>query len=304
MGNSIELAGVTKKFGAKTAVDRLDLAVPEGSIYGFIGPNGSGKTTTLRLVLRIYQPDEGRVVVLGADRGHVADPRLGYLPEERGLYKRMKVAEQIEYFARLKGCYNCRPAVLEWLRRLDAESWANQRVESLSKGMAQKVQFIAAVIARPQLVILDEPFAGLDPVNLELLRDAVLSLRADGATVVFSTHDMHIAENLCDTIFMIFEGRKVLDGTLAQIRGARSANRVRLRLAGGGELPGGLPGVASASRAGGFHELTVADGTAPQAILRHVAGSCEVEHIEIVQPTLHDIFVDIARPPIAERMGA
>ena len=169
-----------KTFGAKVAVDQLDLAVPEGSIYGFIGPNGSGKTTTLRLMLRIYQPDAGRVNVLGLDRGNAADERLGYLPEERGLYKRMKVVDVIAYFASLKGFYDCRREISAWLERLDATKWAAQRVETLSKGMAQKVQFIAAVIARPRLLILDEPFSGLDPVNLELLQEAVLSLRRPG----------------------------------------------------------------------------------------------------------------------------
>jgi ABC-2 type transport system ATP-binding protein len=297
MANSVELEGVTKSFGKKVAVDRLDLTVPEGSIYGFIGPNGSGKTTTLRLILRIFQPDAGRVVVLGADRGNVADQRLGYLPEERGLYKRMRVLDSIEYFAHLKGFYDCRDAARQWLERLDAASWANQRLDSLSKGMAQKIQFIVAVIARPQLLVLDEPFAGLDPVNLEALKEAVLSIRDEGTTVIFSTHDMGTAERLCDTVLMIFEGRKVLDGSLAEIQRSYPVRSVRLRLADGGELPGDLSGIGAASRDGAFHVLTLANGTPPQAVLRQVAASREVEHFEVVRPTLHDIFVDIARPP-------
>jgi ABC-2 type transport system ATP-binding protein len=166
--------------------------------------------------------------------------------------------------------------------------------------MAQKVQFIAAVIARPRLLILDEPFAGLDPVNLDVLKDAVLSLRASGTTVVFSTHDMHIAEKLCDTVFMIFEGRKVLDGSLAEIRRSRAAGRVRLRLAGGGKLPADLAGVSSAARADGFHELSIVGDAPPHAVLRQLANRCEVEHFEIVRPTLHDIFVEIARPQGAD----
>ena len=245
MPHSIELQGVTKTFGKKVAVDGLDLAVPEGSIYGFIGPNGSGKTTTLRLILRIFQPDSGKVIVLENDRGNVADSRLGYLPEERGLYKRMKVANLITYFARLKGYYNCRQEVFDWIERLNVTSWANQKVETLSKGVAQKIQFIVAVIARPEIVILDEPFAGLDPVNLETVKEAVLSLREAGTTVIFSTHDMSIAERMCDTIFMIFEGRKVLDGPLSTIQNEYPANRVKIRLANGAKLPNDLPGVAS-----------------------------------------------------------
>lgn len=298
MSNSVELECVTKSFGAKVAVDRLDLAVPEGSIYGFIGPNGSGKTTTLRLMLRIFQPDSGRVVVLGADQGKAADQRLGYLPEERGLYKRMKVVDQIDYFARLKGRYDRRPAITQWLERLDAASWANQRVDSLSKGMAQKIQFIAAVIAEPRLVILDEPFSGLDPVNLELLQQAVRDLRTAGTTVIFSTHDMAIAERMCDTILMIFQGRKVLDGTLAEIQSKYPIGKVRLRLVGNADVPPDSAGVAAAWRVDGYQQLTLAAGWQPPALLRELAARHEVEHFEVVRPTLHDIFVDIARPDV------
>jgi ABC-2 type transport system ATP-binding protein len=293
---AIELQGVTKTFGQKVAVDRLDLAVPQGSIYGFIGPNGSGKTTTLRLILRIFQPDVGRVVVLGADQASVADDRMGYLPEERGLYKRMKVLPLIEYFARLKGCYDCRETAKQWLERLDAASWADKRLDSLSKGMAQKVQFIVAVIARPQVVILDEPFSGLDPVNLELLQDAVRTLRSEGATVVLSTHDMGVAERLCDAVFMIHEGRKVLDGTLVDIQRKYPVRCVRLRLADGAEPPPQLPSVATIAPEGRFWLLTLADGAAPQTALRQIAAAHDVEHFEVVRPTLHDIFVGIARP--------
>ena len=301
MQNSVELTGVTKAFGRKVAVDRLDLAVPEGSIYGFIGPNGSGKTTTLRLMLRIFQPDAGRVVVLGSEHGSVADDRLGYLPEERGLYKRMKVISLIEYFARLKGFYACHQAAHEWLDRLGATTWANQRVETLSKGMAQKVQFIVAVIARPRLLILDEPFAGLDPVNLDLLQEAVLTLREHGTTVVFSTHDMNIAERMCDTVLMIFQGQKVLDGSLSAIKRNYPVNRVRVRMADGADLPADLTGITSASLVAGFHVLGLAYGCEPQAILRQLAACRIMEHFEVVRPTLHDIFVDIARPQEQER---
>jgi ABC-2 type transport system ATP-binding protein len=301
MQNSVELTGVTKAFGRKIAVDRLDLAVPEGSIYGFIGPNGSGKTTALRLMLRIFQPDAGRVVVLGSEHGNVADDRLGYLPEERGLYKRMKVISLIEYFARLKGFYACRQAAHEWLDRLGAATWANQRVETLSKGMAQKVQFIVSVIARPRLLILDEPFAGLDPVNLELLQEAVRTLREQGTTVVFSTHDMNIAERMCDTVLMIFQGQKVLDGSLAAIQRNYPVNRLRLRMANGADLPTNLTGITSASTVAGYHIVGLANGCEPQAILRQLAACGTVEHFEVVRPTLHDIFVEIARPQEQKR---
>ena len=230
MENAIELSSVTKRFGKQTAVDDLNLVVPSGAIYGFIGPNGSGKTTTLRMILRIIQPDNGVVRVLGNTEGSTADDNLGYLPEERGMYKRMKVRELLTYFAKLKGMYDCKPAIDGWLEKLGATEWANKKIEMLSKGMAQKIQFVSAVVTKPKLVILDEPFSGLDPVNMETLRDAVFDLRKSGTTVIFSTHDMDMAQQMCDTIFMIFQGKKVLDGTLSEIQANYPANRCRVLL--------------------------------------------------------------------------
>ena len=215
MSHAIELEKVTKRFGNCLAVDSLDLIVPEGTIYGFIGPNGSGKTTTLRMILRILYPDSGQVTVLGCSRGAAANDHVGYLPEERGLYRKMRVRELLRFFAQLKGMRRCGGEIDDWLERFDLARWANEKVETLSKGMAQKVQFIGAIVAKPRLLVLDEPFTGLDPVNMDVLRDAVRSAHQDGTTVIFSTHDMDMAERLCDTIFMIYRGKKVLDGTLA-----------------------------------------------------------------------------------------
>ncbi|MEZ6040548.1 MAG: ATP-binding cassette domain-containing protein [Planctomycetaceae bacterium] len=174
---AVELTNVTKRFGKHTAVRNLDLRIPKNSIYGFIGPNGSGKTTTIRMILRIFRPDEGLVSVLGEQVGDCADDRVGYLPEERGLYRRMKVRELLRYYARLKGFRDCDDEITRWLERLGAGDWGEKKIEGLSKGMAQKISFISAVIAKPQLLILDEPFSGLDPVNLETLRDAILEVR-------------------------------------------------------------------------------------------------------------------------------
>jgi len=295
MTDSIVLQGVTKTFGTQKAVDDLDLVVPEGSIYGFIGPNGSGKTTTIRMILRIFQPDCGMVRVLGNELGSVADDRVGYLPEERGMYKRMKVRDLLTYYSRLKGFYNCRDEIQKWLDRLGAADWGKKRIDTLSKGMAQKVQFIAAVVARPQLVILDEPFSGLDPLNLEVLQDAVLQLRKNGSTIIFSTHDMHVAERLCDTIFMVFQGRKVLDGTLENIQREFMSNILRIRLANEHSEPPRMNGV-DAVRAGRYWELSSNRGDS-QSVLRELAHSdVEVDHFEKVRPTLHDIFVRVAQP--------
>lgn len=296
MGSAIELQDVTKSFGKKVAVDRVNLSVPEGSIYGFIGPNGSGKTTTLRMILRIFQPDSGVVQVLGAAQGKTADDRLGYLPEERGLYKRMRVRELLTYYARLKGMYNCKPEIDRWLRELEAESWADKKIDALSKGMAQKIQFISAVVARPELVILDEPFSGLDPVNMVSLRDAILSLREQGTTIVFSTHDMDMAERMCDTVFMIFQGKKVLDGSMESIQAEYPANRIRVALSGQDRSLPSLPEVSDCVEHGRFFELTLRDVEHSNVVLQKLASQRQVTHFEIVKPSLHDIFVHIAKP--------
>lgn len=291
--NAIELEQVTKTFGKQTAVDRLDLKVPTGSIYGFIGPNGSGKTTTLRMILRIYQPDSGVVRVLGNTAGKTADDRLGYLPEERGLYKRMRVNDLLLYYAKLKGKYNQQKEINWWLDRLGASDWGRKRIDSLSKGMAQKVQFISAVVAKPQLLILDEPFSGLDPVNMQSLKDAVLYLKSQGTTIVFSTHDMDISERMCDTIFMIFQGKKVLDGTLDQIKDQYAVNRYRVRF----DEPVNMerePSFTEVDSINGFTEFTCLQPASRVAATAASMGA--INHFEVQRPSLHDIFVRIARP--------
>ena len=295
MTNAVELTSVTKRFGEHTAVNELDLVVPTGSIYGFVGPNGSGKTTTIRMILRIFQPDEGTVRVLGQDTGKTADDRLGYLPEERGLYKRMKVGELLTYYAKLKGFRDCQSEIDDWLNRLGASDWKKKKVDALSKGMAQKVQFISAVVARPQLLILDEPFSGLDPVNMEVLRDAVVAMRERGTTIIFSTHDMDVAEKLCDTVFMIFQGNKVLDGSVESIQRDYAADTLKIRLAAGEQLPA-LPGIESQREEGLYHYLKLANPDESQIILQQLSNAVRVEHFELERPSLHDIFVGIARP--------
>ena len=298
MSNAIELNNVTKRFGSHTAVDNLSLAVPSGSIYGFIGPNGSGKTTTLRMILRIFQPESGTVTVLGQQNGKTADDRLGYLPEERGLYKRMRVRNLLTYYSRLKGFYDCQPEIDRWLERLDASSWANKRIDALSKGMAQKVQFISAVIAKPELVILDEPFSGLDPVNLDVLRDAVLWLRDQGSTIVFSTHDMSVAEKMCDTIFMIFQGKKVLDGTLESIKSEYPADRLRIGFADSEQVLPELSMIRDVEKQAqaNLFECRMNDPADSQKILLELSRVSRLTHFEVIKPTLHEIFVRIAKP--------
>ncbi len=298
--NAVELQSVTKTFGQHVAVDGLDLAVPEGNVYGFIGPNGSGKTTTLRMILRIFFPDRGVVRVLGLDHGAAADDRIGYLPEERGLYKKMRVRDVLRFAAALKGRRDSRLAIDDWLGRMELTAWADKRVETLSKGMSQKVQFISAVVAEPTLLILDEPFSGLDPVNMETLKDAVLDLKRRGTTVLFSTHDMDVAERMCDMIFMIHRGRKVLDGTLQSIQAQYGEDTIRVRTASGNGALDNLPGVVRVNDYGRDQELRIATGTDTQAVLAELARRTRIERFELTRPSLHDIFVRIARPEPAE----
>jgi ABC-2 type transport system ATP-binding protein len=296
MTSAVVIEGVSKSFGTHRAVSDLSLEVPAGCVYGFIGPNGSGKTTTLRMIMRILHPDQGTIRVLGEERLGAANDRVGYLPEERGLYKQMKVRDQLRFFAELKGRRDSRAAIADWLRRLGLEAWGNARVQALSKGMAQKVQFIAAVIARPELVLLDEPFSGLDPVNLEVLRDAILDLRRDGTTVIFSTHDMAVAEKMCDFLFMIHNGRKVLDGTLEAIQAAYGSDTVRVRMEGPPPAWEDLPGVVKATDFGRAQELRLSAGADPQVLLAALLQRGRVLHFEVARPTLHDIFVRIVNP--------
>jgi ABC-2 type transport system ATP-binding protein len=302
--NAVEIASVTKTFGSVVAVDDLSLAVPEGAIYGFIGPNGSGKTTTLRMILHIIEADRGAIRVFGEALGSACTDRIGYVPEERGLYRKMKVREVLEYFGGLKRPGPLRREVDAWLARLDLAEWGDKKVETLSKGMSQKVQFIAAVVARPPLLVLDEPFAGLDPVNADVLREAILSLRAEGTTILFSTHDMAVAERMCDTILMIFRGRKVLDGSLAAIQERYGIDTVRLRTEGGARALEGLRGVERLTDFGQVQELRL-DGTrGAQDLVRELLGRTAVTSFEVVRPSLRDIFLRIAGPEAREASDA
>jgi ABC-2 type transport system ATP-binding protein len=247
------------------------------------------------MILRIYKPDAGQVTVLGDTVGDVADDRVGYLPEERGLYRRMTVRRVLRYFARLKGVKRPDAVITEHLERMGAQDWGNKKVEQLSKGMAQKIQFIVAVISKPQLIILDEPFSGLDPVNMEMLRDAVLELKKNGTTVIFSTHDMEMAEKMCDRVFMIYKGKKVLDGTLDEIKSGYGANVLRVRMADGSPLPETIPGVNDQIQSGRFVDLQLKSESMRSTVLRNLAAVGDVEHFETMRPSLHDIFVRIAR---------
>ena len=291
----IQLRKVSKSFGTLRAVDDLSLAVPRGCIYGFIGPNGSGKTTTLRMLMSILRPDTGEVEVLGERNPPAAKDSVGYLPEERGLYKKMKVRRLLRYYGKLKNAdAGLDTRIDDWLDRMALTDWADKMVETLSKGMAQKVQFLSTIIAEPEIIVLDEPFSGLDPVNLEVLREAVLTLRKNGTTVIFSTHDMSVAERMCDRIFMIYKGRKVLDGTQDEIQAEYGQDTLRIRTTAGSAALDGLADVEEVRDLGQMQELRFSGDT--QKLLHDLLARTEVHHFEQARPSLHDIFVRIARP--------
>ena len=297
MTEAIVLRGVTKRFDGTAAVDDLSLTVPTGSIYGFIGPNGSGKTTTLRMIMHILLPDEGQIEVLGsrdtaAARDRVELPARGAraLQEDDDPPAAALLRAAQRRIARARSM----PRSTSGWRAWSCPASLDRQIETLSKGMSQKVQFIAAVVSNPSLLILDEPFSGLDPVNAQVLKDAVLEMRRRGATVVFSTHDMSTAERMCDRIFMIFRGRKVLDGSLESIQDQYGADTVRIRTSAGGAALAGMPDVESVNDFGQLQEVRLKGD--PQAFLSRLAARTAVYHFEVTRPSLQDIFVRIAKP--------
>ncbi len=300
MHSAVSIQGLTKAFRTNIAVDNLSLEVPTGSVYGFIGPNGSGKTTTLRMMMNILYPDSGHIEIFGEPMNDAIADTIGYMPEERGLYKRMKIRELLRFFARLRRTPDAEAHIDEWLERFELSARANEKIETLSKGLSQKVQFMATIISRPKLLLLDEPFSGLDPVNTDTMRDAILDLRKNGTTIVFSTHDMGTAERLCDFIFMIYKGKKVLDGTLASIQDSYGTDTIRVRLDEGGSSLNGIAGIDRVTDFGQVQELRISDGTDPNDILRSILSQSRVHSFEVVRPSLHDIFVRIAGVPTEE----
>jgi ABC-2 type transport system ATP-binding protein len=294
--DAIQIQDATKTFGAVTAVDHLSLTVPQGSIYGFIGPNGSGKTTTMRMITGIFYPDSGSIRVLGAPPTTGRSSLIGYLPEERGIYPKMTLRSLLEFHGELRSGRNVAAQVESWLERFDLSKWASHRIEALSKGMTQKVQFIAAVIPEPRLLILDEPFSGLDPVSAQAVRQAILDLRRSGATVVLSTHDMGVAESLCDRILMIYRGKKVLDGTLEAIQNQYGDDTLRITAENGAASINGLPGVEQVRDLGQVQELRLVKGSDPQEVLRALIARTHVSAFTIQKPSLEDIFIRIAGP--------
>jgi len=290
---ALRLDGVSKSFGSRNAVSDLSLEVPRGTILGLLGPNGSGKTTTIRMMMGILRPDQGSVSLFGADPSETRRAKVGYLPEERGVYKKMKCLDFVTFLAEIRGVPRAegRRRARAWLDRLGLLEWAEKEVGDLSKGMQQKVQFIGTVLHEPELLILDEPFSGLDPINQDVLETIVRELRAKGATVLFSTHLMDHAERLCERVCLISKARKVLDGDLRSLKAAERRGVVAVEFSGPDRWIQG-PEIARAERANGTVQLFLRDGADHQAILRRaVEAGAEVLRFEVVEPRLHDIFI-------------
>jgi ABC-2 type transport system ATP-binding protein len=295
---TLVLEHVSKSFGEFAAVSDLSLQVRPGRVFGLIGPNGAGKTTTIRMIVNITVPDSGRIELFGQQMNTALQDRIGYLPEERGLYKRMKVGEQLRFFAELKDLRGkeAEARIDSWLGKLQLTAWKEKRTKELSKGMQQKVQFITSVIHDPDLVILDEPFSGLDPVNVQLMKETILEQRAAGKTIILSTHQMEIAEKLCDDVCMINKSRKVLDGKLREIRRSFSRNAVALQYEGSDGLLNDPALVANIRQNGEDVEVLLVPGKNPQELLRRlVEAGVAVSKFELVEPSLHDIFIEKAR---------
>jgi ABC-2 type transport system ATP-binding protein len=292
--NALVLEGVSKSFDTHQAVRSLSLQVPRGSVFGLLGPNGAGKTTTLRMVMNVFAPDSGSIEILGRPADHAARDRIGYMPEERGLYPRMVLEEQLVFMAAIKGVE--RKEALRrlgpWLERLSLADWRKKKVNELSKGMQQKAQFVATVLHEPEVLIMDEPMTGLDPVGMDVMREVMLDLRRRGATIVLSSHQMEAVEKLCDRVALINRGEKVLDGAVSEVKARHGKNTVALAYDGDGAFIASLPGVAKVTDFGQYVEVRLDRGADPQPLLREAVSRLRVRRFEIVEPSLHDIFVE------------
>ncbi len=294
MANAVELRGIHKTFDSFIAVDHLSFAIREGSVYGLLGPNGAGKTSSIRMMIGITLPDAGEVWLFGEKFHREQLQRVGYLPEERGLYKRMKVLDHLIFLGRLHGLSidEARKRSLTWCERLQLSEWVHKKVEELSKGMQQKLQFIATLLHDPDLVIMDEPFSGLDPVNSSTLQDVLVELRNAGKTILFSTHRMDQVERLCDGICLIDHGRSVLEGDLKKIKASYGRNSVQMQYEGDPSIEGSDL-VQSFSNFGNYVEVRLKPGVDAQLLLQRASAKARISRFELTEPSLEEIFKDV-----------
>lgn len=292
---SLRVSNVTKRFGDFTAVEDLSFDVRAGRIFGFLGPNGAGKTTTIRMIVGITAPDEGSVELFGEHISHTLQNRIGYLPEERGLYKKMRIVDQLRYFAELKGVSGSAAGkkIDFWLERMGLAEWKNKKTTDLSKGMQQKIQFISTVLHDPDLLILDEPFSGLDPINVEFMIDVLSEFRKPGKTIIFSTHLMETAERLCHDILLINRARKVVGGSLREVKESYGTNLIAFRGTNAEKVLTDRSLIEKVVTHSDEQELHLAAGIDPQRLLRALIDSgASVSKFEITEPSLNDIFIE------------
>lgn len=297
---TVKLDGVSKSFGEFTAVRNLSLTVRAGRVFGLLGPNGAGKTTTIRMIVNITAPDTGTIQLFGRHIDSKLQDRLGYLPEERGLYKKMRVADQLRFFAEIKNMRGkeVESKIDEWLARVKLSEWKNKRSMELSKGMQQKIQFITSVIHDPDLLILDEPFSGLDPVNVELLKEIVLDLKRAGKTIIFSTHQMEVAEKICDDICLLNRSQKVFEGSLREIKSSFGRNSVAVRCEGGDGVLDDPALVSKLVRHVDEAQALLAPGADAQMLLKRLIDSgAVIGKFEMMEPSLNDIFITKVTEP-------
>ena len=297
MDYAIELSGVSKAFGRFKAVDGLSFRVPRGKVFGLLGPNGAGKTTTIRMIMNITAPDEGEIRILGAPMSRGTQNRIGYLPEERGLYRKMKVLDHLYFLAAIKEVSRetARERIGEWLDKMELRPWLNKKVDELSKGMQQKVQFIATIVHDPEILILDEVFSGLDPINTALIKDYLVEFRSRGKTIVFSTHVLEQAEKLCDEICLVAKARKILEGNLRDLKKQFAGDLLRLSVQASQAEVGALPGVSSVQSVDGDYVITLAPGTDRREFLRRAFDRYDVKAFSEKEPELEEIYLSAVR---------
>jgi len=293
--NAIELENVNKTFGQTRAVDGLSMTMQKGIICGFLGPNGAGKTTTIRMIMNIIRPDSGRIEILGGKPGIQTIGRVGYMPEERGLYNKMTVRKVLDYFGTIKGIAKKElyRRIEYWLTEIELAEHSHKKVEELSRGMHQKLQFAVAAINNPDLLILDEPFSGLDPINLELMKNIIINMRNNGKTIIFSTHAMHDAQELCNFIFLINKGKVVLEGTMDKIRSKYKSDVVSVEIEGAGGFIQKLPIVRQVVKNNHRLEISLNEQADSQMLLKELVGKVKINAFEIKGLSLHEIFIKI-----------
>jgi len=294
MTAALELTGVSKSYAEVEAVQSFDLTVEAGSIFGLLGPNGAGKTTLIRMIMDIIRPDRGTIHLLGSTDPELRRDRIGYLPEERGIYRKMKVRELLVYLAQLRSipAGRAREQADFWIERFSLSERADEKIEALSKGNAQKVQFIATILHEPEAIILDEPFSGFDPVNVDLVKNVMLELKDKGMTILLSTHQMETVERLCDSICLIHEGKKILDGSIREVKQQRGTNAVQIEFDGSTDFYRDPKWVSRFDESSRYVEMIPAAGVDPSELLRLAIADVQVSRFQIMEPSVHQIFLE------------